>query len=227
MKTLSRILPRFVKGGSAGILKAKKLCRPVFIPVIIIALGFGLILYPKISDWRYAKFQNDQIALAKEKGGAKDRLSCRKRRSSSDKPSAESTDLQPIPEGTVAKLIISKIELDAYVMPGTSPEMINKGPGHYEETPLPGDKGNCAIAGHRTMYGHPFRRLDELEAGDEVVIYTLDKKSVYTTIEKKIVEPTDLTVIAPTEKSRLTLTTCNPVGSARQRLVIVAELEGE
>ncbi len=224
MKTLVRIQSILVNEKIGLVLRAKKLCGRIFVPVLIMVVGLVLILYPKISDLRYAEFQQEQMALAKEKSGRDHSLS-RKGGPAIDRSSAESADVQPIPEGTVAKLIISKIELDAYVMPGTAPEMINKGPGHYEETPLPGEKGNCAIAGHRTMYGHPFRRLDELEAGDEIVIYTPDRKSVYRTVEKKIVEPTDLSVIAPNEASRLTLTTCNPVGSARQRLVIVAELE--
>jgi sortase A len=193
------------------------------IPVLIIGFGLGLLLYPKLSDWRYTKFQEKLEAAIREDASTSGTIFAR----SSQANSKKSRDIQPIPDGTVAKLLIPKIELGTYVLSGTTPKVLNKGTGHYEETPLPGEEGNCAIAGHRTMYGHPFRYLDRLEAGHKVIVYTPNKKSIYKVVEKKIVKPTDLSVIAPTEESRLTLTTCNPVGSARQRLVIVAELEGE
>ena len=57
--------------------------------------------------------------------------------------------------------------------PGVSPADLKKGPGHYPETPLPGQLGNSAIAGHRTTYGQPFYDIDELDAGDEIVVTTL------------------------------------------------------
>ncbi len=75
------------------------------------------------------------------------------------------------------------------------------------------------------MYGHPFRHLNELNNGDQIIIYTSDGKFVYQVLERKIVRPTDLSVINQSRDTQLTLTTCHPIGSARQRLVVVALLE--
>jgi sortase A len=131
---------------------------------------------------------------------------------------------RPMPSGAVALLIIPKIDLKAYVGQGTDQDVLANGPGHYEETPLPGAKGNAAIAAHRTMHGHPFRRLDELKRGDRIVTYTKARKATYRVVEIKRVDPSDVSVIEPKGDNRLTLTTCNPVGSARQRLIVVARL---
>lgn len=171
---------------------------------LMIIVGIGVMLYPTLSDLKYTLAQQGLAAAA-------------------DRQTAD-TGGQHMPSGAVARLVISKIKLDAYVLDGTDADSLAKGPGHYEETPLPGEKGNAAIAGHRTMYGHPFRHLDKLAEGDQIVTYTEARKGVYRVIETTRVDPSDVSVIAPTEDDRLTLTTCDPVGSARQRLVVVAEL---
>jgi sortase A len=74
------------------------------------------------------------------------------------------------------------------------------------------------------MYGHVFHDLDQLEPGDQIVTYTETGRAVYRVVEVGVVDPTDVEVVAPTKDTRLTLTTCHPIGSARQRLVVVAEL---
>lgn len=103
-------------------------------------------------------------------------------------------------------------------------EDLKKGPGHYPGTALPGGPGNAAIAGHRTTYGAPFFRLDELEVGDPIFITTPGGRHRYDVSEVMIVAPEDAWVLDPTEDNRLTLTTCNPRYSAAQRLIVVAEL---
>lgn len=127
----------------------------------------------------------------------------------------------PLPEGTICVLTIPKIGLNLGVYEGTTDDVLEKGPGHFEETVLPGEKGNCCIAGHRNISGSPFADLDKLEASDELIVYTQNGKFVYRVIEKKIVVPTDLSVIQPTAESRLTLTTCQRQGADLNRLIIV------
>jgi sortase A len=137
-----------------------------------------------------------------------------------------SSDGQPnIGEG-IAVLQIPKIGVNSVVVEGIEVADLKKGPGHYPETALPGQRGNMVISGHRTTYGAPFYRLDELEAGDIITIFDATGPFQYRVAETKVVEPTQISVIAPSTDSRLTLTTCHPRFSARQRLVVVAMLEG-
>lgn len=124
----------------------------------------------------------------------------------------------------IAQLEIPKLDLDKFIIEGVGVEDLKKGPGHYPGTALPGGSGNAAIAGHRTTYGAPFFRLDELEAGDPIFITTPGGRYRYDVSELKIVGPEDAWVLDPTEDNRLTLTTCHPRYSAAQRLIVVAEL---
>ena len=73
----------------------------------------------------------------------------------------------------MARLEIPRIGVDEIVVAGVGVDDLHKGPGHYPDTPLPGERGNVAIAGHRTTYGAPFHDIDELQPGDEVVATTV------------------------------------------------------
>ena len=142
----------------------------------------------------------------------------------------------PPPEGeAVARIRIPKIGIDSIVVNGVNREDLRKGPGHYPDTPLPGQEGNSAIAGHRTTYGAPFGDLDQLSEGDLIQVRTLQGSFKYRVSEQLIVRPSDIAVIDPTPVNptnpaegflaTLTLTTCNPKYSAAQRLVIHADLD--
>lgn len=135
----------------------------------------------------------------------------------------------PAPTGEAVALIrIPKIGLDRHVVEGTGLADLRKAPGHYPSTPLPGELGNAAIAGHRTTYGAPFNRLDELTAGDEILVTTLAGSYTFKVEGSQIVSPSHVEVLAPTPVAKLTLTTCHPKYSAKQRLVVVAALaEGQ
>ncbi len=136
----------------------------------------------------------------------------------------------------IAIIKIPKIGLDHVVISGTDRTSLQKGPGHYPNTPLPGQLGNSAIAGHRTTYGSPFARLDELAVGDEIILVTIRGTFVYKMSEvQKIVSPGDVSVIEPrpnlaidptgaTLLPELTLTTCHPKYSAAKRMIVRAAL---
>lgn len=118
------------------------------------------------------------------------------------------------------------------VVDGVDTEDLKRGPGMYPVSEQPGDVGNFAVAGHRTTYGAPFNRIDELERDD--VIEVLDRRGVvwrYRVHDKGVVEPDDVWVIGddPLESglATLTLTTCHPKYSARQRLIVHAVLVDE
>jgi sortase A len=125
----------------------------------------------------------------------------------------------------IARIEIPKIGVDWIVVEGVSTEALKKGPGHYPGTAYPGETGNVVISGHRTTYGAPFFRVDELAPGDELRLASPNGTFTYRVTESRVVAPTEISVIASTEESKLTLTTCHPRFSARQRLIIVAELE--
>ena len=118
------------------------------------------------------------------------------------------------------------------VVEGTSVADLKNGPGHIPGTALPGEVGNVVVSGHRTTYGAPFERLDELVAGSQVVLETRDSWFTYTVQDKSIVAPTatEVTLPVPGDATAkpvdrlLTLTTCHPKYSARQRLIVRAEL---
>ena len=130
----------------------------------------------------------------------------------------------PATGAPVGILSIPKIAVSVVIVEGTSAEQLRSGPGHYPGTPLPGEAGNVAIAGHRTTYLHPFYDLNELTPGDPINILTGQGLFQYRVTSSRAVDPTDVAVVAPTASPMLTLTTCNPKYSASQRLVVQATL---
>jgi len=127
----------------------------------------------------------------------------------------------------VARLEIPKMSLDEIVVSGVGTDDLKKGPGHYSQTPLPGEHGNAAIAGHRTTYLHPFFRINELGKGDKILVTTLSGLFTYSVTEQLVVNPTDLFVLDPPSDPKvaeLTLTACHPRYSASHRIVIHAVL---
>jgi sortase A len=134
-------------------------------------------------------------------------------------------EIPPVPEGeATARIVIPAIGVDHIVVEGVSLTDLKKGPGHFPQTPLPGQEGNAAIAGHRTTYGAPFNRLDELDPGDEVIVTTVQGEFTYEVTETQIVPPTAVEVLEDKGDDRLTLAACHPKFSARQRIVVVAHL---
>lgn len=126
----------------------------------------------------------------------------------------------------LTRLIIPKTGVDVVVVEGTSPSALRAGAGHYVATPLPGEEGNVAIAGHRTTYGRPFHDNDKLRKGDVIILETPIGRHVYRMVrDPYVVDKADWTPIRNTPGRRtLTLTTCHPKGSAAQRLIVKAEL---
>jgi sortase A len=144
-------------------------------------------------------------------------------------------DIPPIEPGQpIARLEIPRIGKQGddalYVVPGVTVSDLKKGPGHYPDTPLPGQLGNAAIAGHRTTYGEPFRHVDELEPGDEIVVTMLTgERFVYEVTSTEIVSPDDYYVVTTRDPTvaELTLTSCHPEYSARERIAVHALLNQE
>jgi sortase A len=133
----------------------------------------------------------------------------------------------------VGVIKIDKIGVDKVVVEGTSVPDLRKGPGHYTGSPLPGQLGNVAIAGHRTTYGAPFSDLDQLARGDTISVQTLTGTWDYEVLDNFpiAVTPDHTEVLDPTTDpatgqplATLTLTTCEPKYQATERLVVKAQL---
>ncbi len=141
-------------------------------------------------------------------------------------PPPPPTTLPPAPGDPVARMEAPSIGLDWIVVSGVGTDELKKGPGHYPDTPLPGQAGNVGIAGHRTTYGAPFFDIDDLAAGDEVILTnTGGERFVYRVTEQFIVSPSQYEVLAPTDSSILTLTSCHPRYSASKRIIVRGELD--
>jgi len=143
---------------------------------------------------------------------------------SSDEPTVGATITAPNEGSPVGIMRIATLGLDKVIVEGTSTDDLRQGPGHYPGTPLPGEEGNAAIAGHRTTYGAPFYNLDELHPGDLIQITTVQGLFTYRVTGTLVVNPNDTAVVANTPTPELTLTTCNPRFSASSRLVVHAAL---
>ena len=135
------------------------------------------------------------------------------------------------PGKALAVMDIPRIELDnKVIVEGVSRDDLRKGPGHVPSTVLPGQPGTFGVSGHRTTYGAPFYRLNELGKGDTITVVTREAIYTYTITRTAIVRPTDTQVlddvIGPDNKPKatITLTTCHPRYSARQRLIVFGNL---
>jgi sortase A len=129
---------------------------------------------------------------------------------------------EPLKGDSIARIEIPSIGVDEYVVEGTDLESLRKGPGHYPETPLPGEPGTAAIAGHRTTYGAPFRKIDQLERGQRISIDMPDGHFVYRVESTKVVDDQDLSVLDKVGYQRLVLSACHPLYSAAQRIIVFA-----
>lgn len=153
----------------------------------------------------------------------------------------------PAPENgdPVGYISIPAIDSNWWYVQGDDLAWLRDGPGHFPTTSWPGQTGNAALAGHRTTYGAPFHRIDELEPGDEILIETLQGEFRYEIVPISelddmpiadtsdpgsahfIVNPDDTWILDDYGDDRLTLMACHPKYSAAQRIIVVARLTGE
>jgi sortase A len=129
------------------------------------------------------------------------------------------------PDEGIGRVVIPEIGVDSVLLQGTDTGTLQKGPGHYPQTRLPGQGGTVAIAGHRTTYQAPFRRLNELERGDEIEIELPYGRFTYAVEKTRIVDPGDVEIVRDVGRERLVLTACHPLYSAAQRIAVFARLE--
>ena len=129
---------------------------------------------------------------------------------------------QPLPGDAIGRVELPTLGRGYYLVEGTAPGDLRKGPGHYPDTPLPGERGTVAIAGHRTTYLAPFRTIDKLDRGDRVIASMPYGRFVYRVERTRIVAPSSVWVKRRVRYDRLILTACHPLYSAAERIVVFA-----
>ncbi len=137
---------------------------------------------------------------------------------------ARSLDRQAEDGEPVGRITMPKIGVSTVVVAGTDSQDLRRGPGHYPDTPLPGRRGTVGIAGHRTTYGAPFRKIDKLRKGDSIEVEMPYGSFLYEVERTRIVPPTATWVTDRVSYDRLVLSACHPLYSAAQRIVVFARL---
>jgi len=130
----------------------------------------------------------------------------------------------PGPEAPT-RIVIPAIRVDALIVEGDLPEQLKLGVGHALYSANPGERGNMVLSAHDDIYGEIFRRLHELELGDEVIIYAGEQPYRYLVKAKEIVEPSEVRVLAQTTTPVVTLITCYPYMVDTHRVIVVGELQ--
>lgn len=125
----------------------------------------------------------------------------------------------------VGRIVIPRIGASFIFVQGTDTASLEKGPGHYPETALPGLGQTVAIAGHRTTYLAPFRNIDELRPGDTIELRMPYGNFRYSVQLHRIVSPAAWWVVRNVGYDRLVLSACNPLYSAAQRIIVFARLQ--
>ena len=172
--------------------------------------GAGLLGYVGSAYWRTASTQR--------------RLETEWKRQTGSVSAAASTHSAVSPQQMLTRVLIPKIKLDAIVVEGASPRQLSEGPGHLDQTAMPGEPGNAVITAHRDTF---FRHIYELNKGDEITVLRNGQTFRFAVTGKKVVKPDDVSVLRPTPDAQLTLITCYPtyyIGPAPERLVVFSKL---
>ena len=128
------------------------------------------------------------------------------------------------PGTVIGRVEIPRVGVSAMVREGDDVKTLRRAVGHVPGTALPGERGNAALAGHRDTF---FRGLRDIRRGDEILVATRQGDVRYVVRSTRVVEPSEVSVLAPTAKSALTLVTCYPfnyIGAAPRRFIVRAEL---
>ena len=129
---------------------------------------------------------------------------------------------EPIVE--LGTLEIPRLGVRQRLMHGVTLRNIDLGPSHWPGTAMAGEAGNMVVAGHRVTNSRPFRNIDQLEAGDQILVTTGGQQATYPVASKFVVTPDRTDIADPTDTPMLTMFACHPPGSARLRYVVRADL---
>lgn len=149
-----------------------------------------------------------------------------------DPNAAQQVDFRYAKGQTVGVIRIPKIGSDFAIIEGVDLPLLTEGPGHFPGTPLPGQPGNAALAGHRVTYKAPFNRIDELAPGDQIQVQTVQGTFTYEVMPQAgglghyIIRPDQAEILDDRGDNRITLMACHPKYDLTQRIVVVGKLVG-
>ncbi len=124
----------------------------------------------------------------------------------------------------IGQILIPAIGMDVIMVEGTGKGDLREGPGHWPETPFPGQGGNFVVSGHRTTYGAPFLKLNKVEVGDEIDLVLPYAVARYTVTRVIIVYPDEVDEVAQLGREQVSLAACHPLYSAKQRIVVQGDM---
>lgn len=187
------------------------------IACLLILTGICLLGY--VAYTKYDTYKGQQKIRTEFNQIVKD--SNDKKQSDNNKDKQKDSYSGPTP---IALLKIPKVGVEVAVAEGTSDYVLKYAVGHFEETAMPGEKGNFAVAGHRNFtYAQYFKDLDKLKNGDKIIVTTKDGEFTYLVDNSFIVDPHRTEVLDKTKDATITLITCT-IG-AKERLIITGKLQ--
>ena len=198
---------------------------------LLIADAVLTVTWQEPSSWLYAKLEQRRLDKQLDRLQARplpnvDRRALAGLRGQSRRLAfaARALDRSAEPGEALGEISMPRIGVSTVVVAGTDGDDLRKGPGHYPGTPLPGVGGTVGIAGHRTTYGAPFRKIDKLRKGDRINVDMPYGRFTYQVERSRIVPPTATWVTNKVSYDRLILSACHPLYSAKQRIVVFARL---
>jgi len=204
-------------------LKNRRIIRYTGIALLII--GVVIIIWPFYTNFIVARRETEILTSWNEEFVQPQDTSITEENNNDNTKPIE--DIKPVdPEQKLPfRITIPKIDLDWRVNEGTDYATLREGPGFFIVSTLPGEVGTCVIAGHRTTYGAPFNRLDELEEGDEIFIETSGYEYfIYVVTGSESVYPQDVSILENTDYPSLVLSTCTPKYFSTRRLIIFSRI---
>jgi sortase A len=124
----------------------------------------------------------------------------------------------------IGKVVIPGVGVDVVMLEGAEKSDLREGPGHWPETPFPGQGGNFVLSGYRTTYLAPFRKLDKVKVGDEIYLVLPYVVARYTVTRVVIISPTEMEQVSQLGREQVSLAACHPLYSARQRILVQGDL---
>ncbi|MDF2876997.1 MAG: sortase family protein LPXTG-site transpeptidase [Clostridia bacterium] len=202
---------------------------------LMMALGIGILLIPILGSL-YTYYEGKKLYEAYLQELQQESLPTEKIESdtigqgiipSEDEKPKEIEKVQDREEGDIlGRIKIPQIKVDLLLIEGVGKKTLELGAGHMKGTALPGEIGNCALAGHRNYtFGQIFNRLNEVKLGDEIFLEVGEERYTYKVSAVNIINPEDLSILEqPKDKKKVTLITCHPIYRATHRLIVIGEL---
>jgi sortase A len=204
--------------------KARKPLRAVLRFVASVMMTSGVLLVADAAVTLAWQEPISALVALREQAKLEDQLDDLTRRATGAPGPPRPRGFRPRQGRAFGRIELPTLDREYVMVEGTDTATLRKGPAHYPETPLPGQGGTVAVAGHRTTYLAPFRTIDDLRRRERIVITMPYGRFVYRVEKSRIVRPEDTWVKRNVGHERLILTACHPLYIAEKRIVVFARL---